>query len=67
MTRQGVFEQRQWPPREVLGAGMAPPPSPQHPPLGGPGLISELTHPWELSASCFLQAWSRATPPSPRS
>ena len=58
MTRQGAFEQRQGPPREVLGAGTAPPPGPQHRPLGGPGLTaSSPTH-----GRCVLPASCRPGP-----
>lgn len=58
MTRQGIFELRKGPPREVLGVGMAPPPRPQHQPLSGPGLmVSSPTH-----GRCVLPASRRPGP-----
>ena len=54
----GALKQRHDPPREVLGAGTAPPPGPQHRPLGGPGLIaSSPTH-----GRCVLPASRRPGP-----
>lgn len=53
-----AFEQRQGPPREVLGAGTASPPGPQHQPLGGLGLmVSSPTH-----GRCVLPASRRPGP-----